>query len=307
MALLRLIRLPNLLLLGLCQTILAVLFVWPALQSAGLPSVLYPATLSVLILATLCLAAAGYIFNDLQDLPTDRINRPDRPLPSGALRARQARLWLGIFVLTGGVLAIAAARMSGQWTQLWLYPAAGTGLYAYSARLKGRGLAGNLLIGLFCAAAAALPAWAEGRNLARLSGPPYRPFWVLTGAFLGFAFALTVFRELVKDLEDQEGDRQQGYRTFPVQHGQKAAKKLGLAIALACGTTALLLPAVLGKHLATWLWVTGCMGLPVPLFTVARALYRAENKIQFHRLSQYIKLAMLAGIGTLCLFATSIL
>ncbi len=307
MALFRLIRLPNLLLLGFCQAILAVLFVWPALRSAGLPLALGPSALSVLILTTLCLAAAGYIFNDLQDLPTDRINRPDRPLPSGAMRARQARAWLLLFALAGGVAAIAAARMSGQWTRLWLYPAAGIGLYVYSTRLKGRGLAGNMLIGLFCAAAAALPAWAESRNLARLTGPAFRPFWILTGAFLGFAFALTVFRELVKDLEDQEGDRRQGYRTFPVQYGQQPAKNLGLAIGLACGLGALLLLGLIGEHLAAWQWITGLIGLPTPIFIAILLLYRADNKAQFHNLSQFNKLGMLCGMIALCLFATSIL
>jgi len=300
---LRLIRFPNLLIIGLCQCLAAECFLWPAIRSAGLTPELDPAEQGGLAGATLFLAGAGYAYNGLRDLPADRVNRPDRPLPAGRIQQRAAGRGIVVLLTLSILTAVGTAAHTGQWNQLWLLPVAIATLFIYSAGFKNAGLAANGLIALFCAAAVALPAWAERRNLERLSLAEHPHFWILLSAFVAFAFLLTLFRELIKDLEDMEGDRVQGHRSFPLRRGAPAARRLGASLGL-IGLLGLI-PVWTAMHdtLPAFPWVMGGIVLISPLGVATVWLLRAKSKREYYQLSQFVKAAMLLGIAALSFFA----
>lgn len=222
------------------------------------------------------LAAAGNMQNDALDLEADRINRPDRPLPSGRI-SRGAVLTVSIFLY---LLAVLAALALGRSESL-LTAGMGLLLCAYNLRLKALPLLGNLAVAVLCALAIYLP------ELGR--APDFTAIPVL------FAFLTTLAREVAKDAEDMAGDLAIGYLTLPIRFGTGAAKGVTAA---ACLLVVLLLPV-------PWLYLryhTGYVVLaalgPLPLLaTVLAALKRTGT--DWGAVQRRLKWTMLAGMAAI--------
>jgi len=149
-------------------------------------------------------AAAGNIINDIYDIEADKINHPDRPLAKGIITTRIA--WIEYFILI--LLAVAASYFINQ-TALAVVILTSVLLYLYSARLKKIPLFGNITI-----------AYLTG--LAFIFGGISVNY--VRGAFIPavFAFLINFIRELIKDMDDIEGDTKVGLQTFPKRFGMKA-------------------------------------------------------------------------------------
>ncbi|MDX1532389.1 MAG: geranylgeranylglycerol-phosphate geranylgeranyltransferase [Rhodothermales bacterium] len=186
----------------------------------------------VLAMVSAALIGAGAnAINDVFDLAIDRVNRPDRPLPSGRLTVGAARAaWAGASALGIGLAAFLSL------LHLVVAAASVALLWAYSAWLKRLPLAGNLAVALVLALAIGYGGFAV-----RPAG------WeaVLLGA--AFAFGVTFAREVAKDVEDTAGDAVGGARTLPLAWGTTPA--VWLTAASVGGVLALMplaLPAGLG-------------------------------------------------------------
>ncbi|MBI5463319.1 MAG: geranylgeranylglycerol-phosphate geranylgeranyltransferase [Ignavibacteriales bacterium] len=153
------------------------------------------------MLAASCVAASGNAINDVFDLEIDRHNRPERPLPNGNLTLLEAKLVWGIGSISGIVIALFINQLV-----LSIVVFSVSILFLYSMRFKRKALIGNLIIsgetGLaLLVGAAALDTPAAGMIPAE------------------FAFLATLAREIVKDVEDIEGDRKVEAMTLPVKYG----------------------------------------------------------------------------------------
>jgi len=173
-------------------------------------------------LATAFSLAAGNLWNDLADQAEDRINRPRRPLVSG--RLRPATAWAGawVLVLAAGLLAVA----SGGAPSLAFVLACQAALAWYARGGKQAGLAGTaavaLMGGLAVVYGAAAVAWED---------PAAQASRALVPAAL--ATLLHALRELVKDLEDREGDIRAGRRSWVLDRSGTAVRRLLAGLALA--------------------------------------------------------------------------
>ena len=213
---------------------------WIALGVVTLPKLLVYAALS-----GLGLGAAGNVANDLHDAAADRLNRAggERPLPAGRVRRETSYLlvWLGMLLGVG-----AAALVSG-W-QVVIAIAVLVVMLSYSPWLKRYGPAGNLAV----ATVAGLPpfygALAVGRPTAGLVP-------------LALAAWIHLAREVVKDLQDEVGDRALGRRTLPIRVGRAAAVRaarwacvgfvpLSVALPLAAGFGGVYLAVALPAQVA---------------------------------------------------------
>ena len=150
-------------------------------------------------LAMSLLAMAGNVHNDICDLEIDKINQPHRPLSSGKVSIIGA--WFLTIALLGYSLAFAFLAGPLQFMATVLMAIL---LYLYNRYFKSWPLIGNFSVSLLCALAILFP----GLGLAAFP----LPMW---GAVI-FAFVFTLVREIIKDLEDQEGDRALGLKTFAI-------------------------------------------------------------------------------------------
>ena len=185
---------------------------------------LIPAVLLLFVVVAL-ITAAGNVINDYFDVEIDRVNRPDRPIPSGQVRLPAARAYAVTLFLAGILvclftndLCIAIAVINSLL------------LIGYAARLKRTPLFGNITVSYLAASM-----FLFGGALGGLSGLLHvMPFAVMT-------FFAMLARELVKDAEDVEGDRASGAVTIPIRYGIKATMLLALFCAL-LGVVASLVP-----------------------------------------------------------------
>lgn len=256
----------------------------------------------LLVLASLFIAAGGYVINDYFDINIDEVNRPGRMVVDKLIRRRWAIAWH--FMLSGGGIVLTALALPiGSHGFLWL---ANTGcvvlLWLYSTRFKKSLLTGNIVISL-------LTAWSiliiflSKRDLATTFDPVHVRFFRLALLYAGFAFIISLIREAIKDMEDLPGDARYGCRTMPVVWGINATKVyVGVWIVVLMAVLLVLQAYVLQFG---WWWSVGycLLSLVLPLGILLAGLRKSHTPAAFHRLSSLTKWIMLAGILSMLFFA----
>lgn len=163
--------------------------------------------LSLVVVGTI--AAAGYVVNDIYDIEIDSINKPNRPLPSGRIKKRNA--WIFTIILFG--VGIMTSFFTGIATFL-LALITSFLLYEYARDLKRMGLPGNLVVGLTS-------------GLSVVYGGVVGTGSPLTDLIpFIFTFYLTLIREFTKGVEDYEGDSKFGVRTLATTRGMKNTMRI---------------------------------------------------------------------------------
>ena len=236
--------------LNLLQGTLVVL-VAAALQPAWPAATAILQTLAVL----LAFAGASNALNDWFDYPIDRINRPHRPLASGAL-PRRAGLIIAVFLFAMGTLAALSLPQEARRIALWI---ALPLLVLYTPVFKPLPLAGNFVVAGILGLAFLFAGSVFGRL--DLMWPPF-----------GLALGFNVLRELIKDIEDVAGDQAGNVVTFPVKYGVAVAVRLALALTLAL-MMGVLLPYILGVYGAIYLTAL-VVGVELPLLYAFAYLYK---------------------------------
>ncbi|MEM9261321.1 MAG: UbiA family prenyltransferase, partial [Bacteroidota bacterium] len=210
MPIMRLVRLPNLLVVALTQSLVLYPNIQPALTAEGLTGVLSSWKFIELCVVTLLITTSGYLINDLQDGKTDEINRPGtNPV---AVLGRDTVVWFYAVTLFGGYLIsqLLAFRLDEK-QLLWIYPVAIGILSIYSIGMKKVPILGNFLVAAYCAGVPGILVLAERKaigQLLQLNPELGMNTLRICLLFMAFAFVATLLRELVKDLEDLRGDRE---------------------------------------------------------------------------------------------------
>lgn len=216
--------------------------------------------------------------NDFFDIEIDRVNRPDRPLPRGAVSPSAALiLWL-VFSLLGISLNVFL-----DWTALCITAFAVAVLFLYSARLKGTVLAGNLVVAFMTGLA-----FVYG---AEVAGHPERA--VLPAVF---AFLINLGREIVKDVEDMQGDLHGKAITFPLKFGVRKSQLLATVVfvlLIGCTLAAFFWGGFNGTYLVLVLIVDGMLAAGVVMF------WRSQSKETLASLSNLLKLSMVVGLAAI--------
>ncbi len=220
-------------------------------------------------LSAMALTAAGNAHNDWSDGDKDGINRPDRPLPSGTI-SRSSLMLLAGGLFAAGLLALIPLSQS----HAFLFGLNAAGLILYNAWGSRRPLVGNVLVAALVGSTIVFGALESGINER-----------VVVAA--AFAAAATLARELVKDVQDIDGDRAVGARTLAVAVGAPATLRLANLVLL------LLVPATLLPFLFLDFGGTYLLGMGV---TNALLLAGAPGKaLEAARSSRLLKWAMVTG------------
>ena len=251
-----------------------------------------------LILQTLGFAfAIGFanIQNDIWDLETDRLNRPERPLVSGKISVTTAqRAWIVLLILTIACGFADSIITKTNWTASIFFILLSALLIVYNKWLKHIPLLKNMTVALLCATPLILcffyPAGiSETENFTM---DPADKIGFLYPAML-FAFLLTTAREIYKDLEDETGDLKAGIMTFPLIAGAPTARRLAGFICL-FSWAILPLPVVQGYYPTLFLIITGAVFTPTIL-----AILVFAHKHNYRRAQKLVKVAMFAGLVAL--------
>lgn len=253
----------------------------------------------ILVLATVCITAGGYVINDYFDIKTDLINR-GQVLVGTKISRRKAIMWHSIFNVIGvGAGFYVSWRANYFWLGIFFLIVSGL-LYFYSASYKRQFLIGNIVVAFLTALVPMLVAVFEWSALYRhyapnvVEMPSLRLIFGWIGGFSIFAFLTSMSREIIKDIEDFEGDMAYGRNTVPVITGIPASK---IIVALISVITILLLYFVWYSYLndrITLIYLTATIVLPH--LYVLYQLFRSRSRRELHSASNLMKIIMFAGI-----------
>lgn len=309
MWLLRLIRWPNLLIIILTQVLVRYCVVIPFMRQAGAVSHFTFPLFWILVLITVLLAAAGYIINDYFDLRIDRINKPGKMILGKRIEPRVGILLHWLFNVIATMLGFYLAYKVGSLRLGLVFPLIAGILYMYSARYKRSLLVGNLVVS-WLSAMVPLMVWLFEFYMIRNLGHELSLFAskvsVVVWYYAAFAFLVSFVRELVKDVEDLEGDREAGCRTIPVMAGTATAKSMAMVatiftmFVLATGQYLALLQ---GLKIIFWYYV-----LPVQLMMINLLLQinKSSEPVDFRVPGNLAKMIMVAGVLGMQLFCLTI-
>jgi geranylgeranylglycerol-phosphate geranylgeranyltransferase len=244
----------------------------------------YPSILRVL-LAIVCITfitAAGNALNDMCDIEIDRINKPNRPLPSGMITVNGAKGYMIIMFVLGNL----AGLILGFWSFFISLFIATTLLFWYAYRLRHVALIGNVVVAFLSALTFLFAAQVFGDM--KLG---YVPF-VLT-------FIISVIREIIKDLEDIDGDKAHNSKTLPVMIGE-APTRIVAGIITALFLPTMPIPYVAGMY-GKWFFFIGSVGVAIPMFIIMIQLFQVKRKINYHQIALMLKIIMFVGLAAVVL------
>ncbi|MDP6684802.1 MAG: geranylgeranylglycerol-phosphate geranylgeranyltransferase [Candidatus Marinimicrobia bacterium] len=217
------------------------------------------------------------IFNDIQDKKEDNINKPERPIAAGQISLKAAGNYAKVLFISGAGMCFLLPLSATLLVWFIVFPL----LIFYSLKLKSIPLVGNgviaFLLGLtflFC-----------GLVFENIN-PMFIP--------AGLAFSLTLVRELIKDIEDMEGDKKSGLRTFPIMFGLDKAVQLVILLSVATGIVSVI-PYFTNLYSAFYL-IPLVLGVELPLTIVVFSFMKSHSRSTARKSSILLKIATIMGI-----------
>ena len=296
-AFLKLVRWPNLVFIALTQCLFYSCVYQPIFHEDHLHTLIW------LVVASVFIAAAGYIINDYFDLNIDQINKPEKNVFVRLIHRRWAIIWHFLLSLSG-VIATAIASGLHKWYLIVINIFCVLLLWFYSTSFKRRLLIGNIVISLLTAWTVLILFFALTEPRQAIAGSNLHTIKFFRIAFLyaGFAFVSSLIREAIKDMEDLEGDARYGCRTLPIVAGVRATKIYsGIWLVVLTGSLVLLQLYVL--QFRWWMAVAYSVVLVVlPLCYLLVRLNKANTSTEFAALSRLCKVLMFTGILSMIFF-----
>lgn len=304
MKFLKLIRYQNLLMLAFMQ----VLFRYSFLKQQNIPLALSDWQYGLLVLSTVLIAAAGYVINNIFDVETDKINKPnDVIIGRGISETNGYNIYIALNI-TGVAIGFYLSNVIQRPGFATIFILIASLLYFYSTTLKQIMILGNLVVAFLLAMSVVIigvfdifPAMVA-ENKAQMASL----FSILTDYAL-FAFMINFIREIVKDIEDVDGDYNQGMNTLPIAIGISRTAKIVFAISII--PFVLLLLYIKNYFVENGLFIATLYSFILvlaPLLYFIIKIFTAKTKNDFHHLSTVLKLILLFGILSIVVITLNI-
>ncbi len=268
------------------------------------------AAFTLLVISMVLIQAGGYVINDIFDMEIDAINKPEKQIVGKVFTEKQCNLFYIVLTIIGLACALAASLMAlgNKFITIFACMALlACLLYSYSNRYKKKLVIGNIIVSLSVAFAVFVP-WlfemiyiSKHELLLITMQPLMRISLRFVLIYTAFAFLMTLIREIVKDMQDVEGDGRSHCRTIPIVWGMTVAQII--VIALCCVTVANIWNAAdyfseLGLKITYYmLYASGVLvffviGNNCILFTDKSLRIERQFRLQ----SMFLKASMLIGV-----------
>lgn len=299
---LKLIRYQNLLMLAFMQLIFRYVF----FKFQDIPLALADWQYGLLVLSTILIAAGGYVINNVFDQNTDTINKPNNVIVGKTISETNAyNLYIGLTV-TGVAIGFYLSNviLKPGFASIFILIAAT--LYLYATSLKQMMVIGNIIVALILSFSVVIigifdlfPTIHEGNQ---------QQMGIVFSILLDYAlftFFLNFMREIVKDIEDVDGDYNQGMNTLPIAIGKSRTAKIVFGLSF---IPILFMLYYINKYLLDLVFTTVYLLLFVvgPLLYFTVKIWTAKSKKEFHTLSMLLKWILLFGILSIVVISLNI-
>lgn len=289
---LKLIRYQNLLILAFMQLVFRYLFLKQSYVDLALTDFNY----ILLVIATVCIAAGGYVINNIMDQDTDEIAKPQNRVVGVSISETVAYNWYIGLTIVGVGIGFYLSNVIYKATFASMFILVATLLYMYATSFKQIPVLGNVVVALMLSTSIIiiglfdiLPA-IDADNRFRMK----EAFDILMHYAI-FAFIINLIREIVKDMEDMDGDYQSGINSLPIAIGvQKTKIIVGVLTVISIGILAYYVNSNLFE--LDYVLYYAMILIVGPLIYFGVKLLNATTKKEFHHLSLVLKIILFFGI-----------
>ncbi len=288
--------------------LMQLIFRYGFLELQNIPLALADWQYILLVLSTVSIAAGGYIINNIFDVATDTENKPENVIVGKCISETKAyNLYIG-FTLIGVAMGFYLANVINKPSFASIFIIIAATLYFYATSLKQSLLIGNFVVALLLSFSVLIIGIFD---LYPITNEENRPVMgLLFGILLDyafFAFIINFIREIVKDLQDIEGDLDQGMNTLPIAFGVKRTAKLVFVLSF--------IPIIcIIYYINTNLFASGLMYATVyglvfilaPLLYFSTNIWTANQTQEFHHLSTVLKWILFFGILSIVVISLNI-
>lgn len=263
---------------------------------------------ALLVLSTVLIAAGGYVINDILDQQTDSENKPDKVIVGKTISETKAYNIYAVLNIIGVAIGFYLSNVIMRPNFAAIFVLTAATLYIYATSLKRMLLLGNIVVALLLSLSVIIigvfdlfPATdaANQKVMATL-------FSILLDYAI-FAFMINLLREIVKDLEDLDGDSKQGMSTLAIVFGIEKTTKLLFVLSfapviaiLSYANNYLFTNKLIGAVIYSFLFILG------PLLYFSIKIWTAKTKNDFHKLSQILKWILFFGILSVLIISLNI-
>lgn len=272
------------------------------LESFGVTTALDITGIMLLILATLSIAAAGNIINDIFDIQTDAINKPHRVIVGKTISEKAAYNLFIVFNILGVGCGYLLSNKIDRGAFFSLFVIISILLYLYASYLKRTPVIGNLVISILVALSLIIVGIFE--LIPTINEQNQQTQWLFFKIILDyalFAFSINFLREIAKDIEDINGDYKAGMKTLPIITGRNRARIVLLALSF-IPLVGIIYYVVFNLYFNTIAVVYFLIFVIAPLLFISIKSFSAESKEDYHKISSTLKLVMLFGMLSLLLY-----
>lgn len=252
----------------------------------------------LLILTTVLIAAAGYVINDIFDQDTDNENKPNEVIVGKTISENQAYNIYALLNISGVAIGFYLSNVIMRPNFAAIFVLIAASLYIYATSLKQMPLVGNIVVALLLSLSVIIigvfdvfPATDASNQEVMAS-----MFSILLDYAI-FAFMINLLREIVKDLEDFDGDFKQGMSTLAIVLGVQKTIKLVFALSF---IPAIMLLIYINNYLVAnnliAATIYGLLFVLGPILYFSIKIWNAQSKTDFQKLSKVLKWILFFGI-----------
>jgi 4-hydroxybenzoate polyprenyltransferase len=256
----------------------------------------------LLILSTLCIAAAGNIINDIQDVDTDIVNRPEKVIIGKKVTEKTAYNLFIILNVIGVGLGFYLSNLVSRSGFFAIFVIISALLYIYATYLKQTLLVGNIVISVLVAMSVLIVGLFELLPVVTVQNQATQlTFFKILLDYALFAFIINLVREVAKDIEDIDGDYKAGMNTLPIAIGRERATKVLFALTLLplFGVVYYMLTYLYKQQIAVGYFL---LFLVAPLLYITIKSFSAKTKKDVRHISTILKIVMFFGMLSLLLY-----
>ncbi len=293
-AYLAILRPTNLVIVGLTQWLLYFFILRPCFVNTQ-------SSLDILIwlfiIDTIIIAGCGYLINDIYDVKIDQINKPDKAFIPVPIKLNSAwNYYYGLNILGFGIAGYIAFSIKNL-PYLVIYPIAVGVLYLYSSRYKNSVLIGNILVSIYVAMVPGILLVYAKDEIAKMNIYFQAFIFFGFGCNMIFSFLINLSREIVKDMEDIDGDKQNGLITLPIAYGIQLSKNIIIGLLSTSILGLCLVWFVLDMELDLNLdYFLGIALLVVLILMNIYKIRKAKTILDYHYVSSFLKIILLIGL-----------
>ncbi|MFV8363037.1 geranylgeranylglycerol-phosphate geranylgeranyltransferase [Flavobacterium sp. ZT3P35] len=299
---LKLIRYQNLLMLAFMQLV----FRYAFFKIQDIPLALADWQYGLLVLSTVLIAAGGYVINNILDQKTDAINKPNNVIIGKNISETNAYTLYMALTVAGVAIGFYLSNVILKPSFAAVFILIAATLYLYATSLKQILIVGNSIVAILLSCSVIiigifdlLPAIDAGNQ------QQMRIVFSILLDYAIFTFFINMLREIIKDIEDVDGDYNQGIRTLPIVIGKSRTAKIVFGLSF---VPILFLLYYINAYLLNLIYTTIYLLLFVmgPLFYFTVKVWSAQTKKEFYTLSLLLKWIMFFGILSVVIISINI-